>query len=193
MKPHAAVSSSPARQSLCQQPSISAAGHQHLNLFYKYIDGRAKPGNAAQSLMQLTRLSKDTCQNSAARSTRLQHGHEHLGSHYDWEASSWEPGGKRRKGTMAMRLYWSARMRAALCMQVSRERVNHSSTHFTCSFHMRAASPCCKPSSGARLMGTACTCAHLMSGALLPVSVVRGHASSWLCLLKDCDYKSAAT
>ena len=34
--------------------------------------------------------------------------------------------------TMAMRLYLRARMRAALCIQVSKDRVNHSSTHFTC-------------------------------------------------------------
>ena len=81
-------------------------------------------------------------------------------------------------------------MRAALCMQVSRESVNHSSTHFTCSFHKRAASPCCKPSSGARLMGTACTCTtHLTSYSLLPIPVVHGHACSWLCLLKDCDHE----
>ena len=116
----------------------------------------------------------------------LQHDHQHVASLNDGHAMSWE---KCRMGTMAMRLYWSARMRAALCMQVSRERVNHSSTHFTCSFHMRAASPCCKPSSGACLMGTACTCTHLTSYPLLPSSVVREHACSWLCGLKDCDSK----
>ena len=54
--------------------------------------------------------------------------------------------GKRGGRTMAIRLYWRARMRAALCMQVSKERVNHSSTHLTCSLHMRIASPCCTPS-----------------------------------------------
>lgn len=65
----------------------------------------------------------------------------------------------KRGLTTAMRLYWRARMRAALCMQVSRDRVNHSSTHFTCSFHMRRASPLCRSSWGAReAMGTACTC-----------------------------------
>jgi len=157
MKPHAAVSSSPAGQALCQQPNSSAAGHEQLKLLCKYDDGHAKPDNAAQVLMQLLGLSRHTCQNSTARLSLMQHGHQHLASHYDGQAIRGEPGEKHRKGTMAMRLYWSARMRAALCMQVSSERVNHSSTHFTCSFHMRAASPCCKPSSGAGLMGTART------------------------------------
>jgi hypothetical protein len=178
MKPHAAVSSSAAGQALCQQTNSSAAGLEQVNLLCKYDAGHAKAGNAAQPLMQLTSLSKNSRQNSTLRLSLLQHGHQHLASHHDEQASSGEAGEKRRKGTMAMRLYWRARMRAALCMQVSSERVNHSSTHFTCSFHMRAASPCCNPSSGARPMGTACTCTHLTSYPLLPIPVVRGHACS---------------
>ncbi len=64
MKPHAAVSSSPAGQALCQQPNSSAAGHEQLKLLCKYDDGHAKPDNAGQLLMQLLGLSRNSHQNS---------------------------------------------------------------------------------------------------------------------------------